>query len=174
MIVLETKRLALRRFEPSDDKAIACVFGDPEVMRFGDGAQSEEWIRAWLRSCIEDYYEQRGYGPWAVIEKPTQILIGYCGLFYFPDVNGQPEIEVGYRLARASWGQGYATEAVLAVRDLAFSSLGLTRLIAMVDPNNAASIRVAEKAGMKYEQDAWLEGYTHSDHVYSITRSDGG
>jgi hypothetical protein len=76
------------------------VFVDPEVMRYGNGVQSGEWIRVRLRSCIEDYYEERGYGPWAIIEKSTRTLIGYCGLFYFPNVDGQSEIEVGYRLVR--------------------------------------------------------------------------
>jgi RimJ/RimL family protein N-acetyltransferase len=90
-------------------------------------------------------------------------------LFYFPDVNGQSEIEVGYRLARESWGRGYATEAVRGVCEYAFRSLGLTRLIAMIDPANVDSIRVAQKAGMAYEQDIMFEGYTHPDHVYAIT-----
>jgi len=174
MIILETKRLILRRFAYSDENAITAVFGDLEVMRFGDGVQSGEWMREWLRSCIEDYYDKRGYGPWAVIEKFTQRLIGYCGLFYFPDVNGQLEIEVGYRLARDSWSQGYATEAVQAVRDFAFTSLGMIRLIASIDPENVASLRVAEKAGMEYEADVMLEGDTFPDRVYSITKVDYG
>lgn len=174
MSVLQTKRLTLRHFEQTDDQALACVFADPEVMRFGDGVKSNEWIQDWLSRCIHDHYHKRGWGPFAVIENSSGDLIGYCGLFYFPDINGEPEIELGYRLARKAWGQGYATEAVRAVRDFAFSSLGLTRLIAMIDPGNAASIRVAEKAGMKYEQDVMLDGYTHPDRVYSITRDDGG
>ena len=169
MIVLQTKRLTLRHFQRTDDRAIACVFADPEVMRFGDGVKSHEWIQDWLDGCAYDY-QKRGWGPFAVIENASGNLIGYCGLLCIPDMNGQPEIEIGYRLARASWGQGYTTEAVLAVRDFAFSSLGLTRLVAMIDPDNIASIRVAEKAGMKYEQDVIFEGYTHPDRVYSISR----
>ena len=74
-------------------------------------------------------------------------------MFYFPDVNGRAEIEIGYRLARAHWGQGYATEAVTAVRDYAFAALEMPRLIALIDPANTTSIRVAEKAGMRYEAD---------------------
>jgi ribosomal-protein-alanine N-acetyltransferase len=96
-------------------------------------------------------------------------VIGYCGLFFFPDVGGQPEIEIGYRFARSAWGQGYATEAALAVRDYAFTTLGIKRLIAMVDPSNVASIRVVEKTGMHYEKDVMFEGYSHPDHVYVIT-----
>ena len=173
MIVLQTERLTLRHFKRTDGKELACVFADPEVMRFGDGTKSDEWIQDWLESCILDY-QKRGWGPFAVIENASGTLIGYCGLFHIPDVNGRPEIEIGYRLARESWGRGYATEAVLAVRDLAFDSLGLTRLVAMIDPDNTASIRVAEKAGLRYEQDVIFEGYTHPDRVYAISRVDVG
>lgn len=145
------------------------VFGDAEVMRFGDGAQTREWVDAWLRTCLERYYQTWGFGPYAVVEKHSQGVIGYCGLFYFPDVNGQPEVEIGYRLARSAWGRGFATEAALAVRDYAFQTLGMKRLIALIDPSNLASVRVAEKIGMHYETDVMFEGYTHPDRVYRLT-----
>ena len=146
------------------------VFGDPEVMRFGDGVQTREWVQAWLRACLERYYQTWGFGPYAVVKKQDQNVIGYCGLFFFPDINGQPEVEIGYRLARSAWGQGYATEAAGAVRDYAFHVLGIKRLIAIIDPSNVASIRVAQKIGMHYEQEVMLEGYTHPDHVYAMIR----
>lgn len=147
------------------------VFGDPEVMRFGDGVQSREWVEAWLRTCLERYYQTWGFGPYAVVTKQNQSVIGYCGLFFFPDVNGQPEVEIGYRFRRSAWGHGYATEAVRAVRDYAFYTLGMKRLIAIIDPSNIASIRVATKIGMHYENEVMFEGYTHPDRVYVITRS---
>jgi RimJ/RimL family protein N-acetyltransferase len=143
------------------------VFGDAEVMRFGDGVQTKGWVQEWLRSCIESY-RTRGFGPYAVVEEHSGNLIGYCGLFHFPDVNGQPEIEIGYRLARSAWGKGYAIEATRAVRDHAFRSLNIRRLIAIIDPSNVASIRVAEKIGMHYEADVMFEGYDYPDHVYLI------
>lgn len=143
------------------------VFGDAEVMRFGDGVQTREWVEAWLRTCLENY-QRRGFGPYAVVEQSTGDVIGYCGLFYFPDMHGQPEIELGYRLRRAAWGQGYATEAARLVRDYAFHTLHIKRLIALIDPDNVPSIRVAEKIGMHYESEVMLEGYDHPDHVYVI------
>ncbi|MCA9865618.1 MAG: GNAT family N-acetyltransferase [Anaerolineales bacterium] len=164
---METERLTLRRFAPADHDPLTRVFGDADVMRFGDGPQTPEWVGGWLRRTLESY-EQRGYGPWAVVEKSGGAVIGYCGLFFFPHVNGRPEVEIGYRLARAWWGRGYATEAVLAARDYAFDTLGLSRLIALIDPANAASIRVARKAGMHYETDVMMPGYTYPDHLYSI------
>lgn len=167
MIVTETTRLILRHFHSLDAEALQQVFGDAEVMRFGPGVQTRQWIDAWLQHCLT-HYQTWGFGPWAVVRKDSPETIGYCGLFYFTDVAGQPEVEVGYRLARAFWGQGYATEAVIAVRDYAFNVLGLPRLIAMIDPQNVTSIRVAEKAGLRYEKDVMFEGYTHPDGVYAI------
>ena len=145
------------------------VFGDPEVMRFGDGIQTREWVDAWLHTCFEHYYKTWGFGRYAVVENQSQAVIGYCGLFFFPDINGEPEVEIGYRLARSAWGQGLATEAAAAVRDFAFNTLSMKRLIALIDPSNTASVRVAEKIGMRHEAEVMLEGYTHPDHVYIIT-----
>jgi RimJ/RimL family protein N-acetyltransferase len=174
MIVVETERLILRHFHLFDGEAMDHVFGDVEVMRFGAGVQTKQWVGEWLRSCLEDYYQKLGFGPWAVVKKDSRAVIGYSGLFYFPDIAGRPEIEIGYRLARRFWGQGYATEAVTAVRDYGFGTLCLPRLIALIDPQNVASIRVAEKAGMRCEGEVMLEGYSHPDHVYSVVNPVGG
>jgi ribosomal-protein-alanine N-acetyltransferase len=171
MIVVETERLILRHFHIFDVEAMNRVFGDAEVMRFGPGVQTTLWVQDWLRGCLENYYQKWGFGKWAVVEKSKRETIGYCGLSYLPDLLGQPEIDIGYRLVRSVWGRGYATEAVLAVRDYSFNVPCLPRLIAMIDPQNVASIRVAEKAGMRYETEVMFEGYTHPDHVYSISNS---
>lgn len=170
MVIAETERLILRHFRIVDGDAMDCVFGDAQVMHYGRGVQTQEWVRAWLRGCLEDYHMKWGFGLWAVVEKSSQDVIGFCGLTRFPDVGGQPETEIGYRLARAHWGRGYATEAARAVRDYSFSTLNLRRLISIIHPQNVASIRVAEKTGLSYEKDVMLEGYTHPDRVYSITR----
>lgn len=168
MCVLETERLSLRHFHILDSEPMYRVFGDAEVMRFGDGVKTKQWVRGWLRTCLEYYYPTWGFGPYAVVKRQEKEVIGYCGLFFFPNVGGQPEFEIGYRLARTEWGRGYATEAARAVRDFAFETLGVKRLIAMIDPANTASIRVAEKLGMLYEKEVMFEGYTHPDHVYVI------
>lgn len=171
MFLLTTERLFLRYFHILDADAMFHVFGDPEVMRFGDGVQTKEWITAWINTCLERYHHTWGFGPYAVVEKHNRDVIGYCGLFFFPDVNGKPEVEIGYRLKRSAWGQGYATESAIAVRDYAFNTLGMQRLIAIIDPANIASIHVAEKVGMIYEQDVMFEGYSNPDRVYVITRA---
>jgi [ribosomal protein S5]-alanine N-acetyltransferase len=165
---LATERLILRHFQITDREPMYQIFCDAEVMRFSDGIKTKEWVDAWLHSCLARYHTW-DYGPYAVVEQCSQDVIGYCGLFFFEDVDGRPEIEIGYRFLHSTWGQGYATEAALAVRDYAFATLGIKRLIALIDPSNVASIRVAEKIGMQYEKDVMLNGYTHPDHVYVIT-----
>lgn len=167
MIIAASDRLQLRHLVESDLDAMHAVFGDPDVMRFGPGVQTREWIAGWLARRIDEY-DRRGYGLWAVAVRGS--TIGYCGLTWFPDINGRTEIEIGYRLARASWGHGYATEAARLARDHAFDALGLRRVIALVDPGNVASIRVAVKLGMRHEADVMLAGYNHADRVYSIER----
>ena len=167
MIILETERLLLRQFHIFDMGDLERVFGDPEVMYFGPGIQTQSWIHGWLHGCLENY-QKLGFGPWAVVENAGRTVIGYAGLFHFPEIDGQPEIEIGYRLARRRWGQGFATEAAAAIRDYAFNVLCLPRLIALIDPQNTASIRVAEKVGMHYEKEVMLEGYTHPDYLYSM------
>jgi RimJ/RimL family protein N-acetyltransferase len=102
------------------------------------------------------------------VEKDGREVIGFCGLSRFSDVGGRPETELGYRLARASWGRGFATEAARAVRDYAFDTLGIPRLISIIDPRNAASIRVAGKTGMRYEKEVTFQG--HLVHIYAMER----
>lgn len=167
-VIVETERLVVRLFRLSDTHAMNRIFGDPAVMHFGNGVQPPEWVRNWIRRCLENYQQKSGIGPWAVIEKSSKEVIGYCGLFYFSNICGQPETEIGYRLASPYWGRGYATEAARAVRNYAFNVLHLSRLISIIDPLNVRSIRVAEKLGMCYEKDVMFENYTHPDHVYAI------
>jgi len=169
MYFIKTERLILREFGPLDAPALEVVFGDAEVMKYGPGVQTPEQIARWIDDCIQDYARYE-CGPWAVLEKSTHDLIGYCGLFHFADLGGQAEVELGYRLARASWGQGYATEAAAAARDYAFEALGLDRLVSLIDPENTASLRVAQKLGMRFEREIMLPGYSHPDQLYTIMK----
>jgi [ribosomal protein S5]-alanine N-acetyltransferase len=168
MVIAETDRLILRHFHIVDAEAMEHVFGDAQVMKYGQGVQTKEWVGNWLGGCLEDYYQKWGFGLWAVVEKSERGVIGFCGLSRFADVGGVPETEIGYRLARARWGRGFATEAACAVRDYGFGTLNLPRLISIIDPRNLASIRVAEKTGLRYEKDVIFQGF--SDRIYAIDR----
>lgn len=173
MRTLHTRRLLLREVDNGDQAALCRLFGDAEVMRFGDGPQGAAWVAAWVDAARRSYAE-RGYGPFAVVERGRGAVVGYCGLFFFAALNGRPEVELGYRLERAAWGRGLATEAAVAVRDYAFEALHLPRLVALIDPANAASLRVARKLGMAYEADVMLPGYDHPDHLYVTAPAAGG
>jgi RimJ/RimL family protein N-acetyltransferase len=168
MLIAETERLILRHFHILDAEAMDRVFGDAAVMEFSSGVQSPQWVRKWLRGCLEDYHQKWGFGLWAVVEKDHRETIGFCGLSCFSDVGGSPETEIGYRLARVHWGKGYATEAARAVRDYGFGTLCMARLISIIDERNIASIGVAEKIGMRFEKDVIFEGF--ADRVYAISR----
>lgn len=104
MIVTESDRLLLRQFSGEDHAPLMDIFGDAEVMRYGDGVRSAVWVTRWL---LEEQrrYRTLGYGRWAVVRKGSALL-GYCGLTSANDVCGSSEVAVGYRLARRHWGQG--------------------------------------------------------------------
>ncbi|MEM7563239.1 MAG: GNAT family N-acetyltransferase [Pseudomonadota bacterium] len=168
-VMIETKRLILRQFMLRDLEALKILLGDNEVMESSvDGPLDSAQIEAWLSEQFAGYKNGDGIEVLAVVNKSTTELIGYCGLFRFSDIDGANEIEVGYRLIRSAWGRGFATEAAIAIRDYAFSDLNLPRLIALIEPVNSRSIRVAEKLGMAYEKDVMLEDYDYPDHLYSI------
>ena len=171
MIIAETERLRLRHFRTADAEAMVRVLGDADVMRFGSGVRSPGDVRRWIVREVTDRYPAWGFGKWAVVERASDEVIGYCGLAAFNDRCLPGETEIGYRLAKSHWGNGYATEATRAVRDYAFAILELPRLIAVIDPENTASLRVAEKLGMSYVRDVMMEGWSHPDHVYAIDRA---
>jgi len=166
--MLETRRLKLRQLLISDHESLDALFGDADVMEFSDMPLNSDEAGAWLRSQIDGYEKNNGIEISAVVKKSTSEFIGYCGLTLFPDIDGIAEIEIGYRLIRKFRGDGFATEAASAVRDYAFSELKLTRLVALIEPSNRRSIRVAEKIGMTYEKDVMLKHYDHPDHLYSL------
>ena len=92
------------------------------------------------------HQRRHGFGKWATVERATGDLIGYCGIEVYE--NG-PDVELGFSFARSAWGRGYATEAARAWLEHGFTALGFTRVLALVQPANVASIRVLEKIGMK-------------------------
>lgn len=148
-----TERLVLRPFEADDLDAVVACLSDPEVMRFSlEGPCDRERCIEFIGWCRRRY-EEPGYGLMAVTIKEKGTVIGYCGLDDH-EIDGVSEVEVGYRLNRVYWGQGFATEAARAIRDFAFADLGRQRLISIIEAANVASIRVAEKNGMQYEKDS--------------------
>jgi RimJ/RimL family protein N-acetyltransferase len=145
---LVTERLELRPFAPADLDDLLVVFGDPDVMRFvGSGRRPLDRERlAESQGRVVEHWREHGFGPLAVVERATGRLVGEAGLQV---LEGGPEVEVTYTLARAVWGRGYATEAARAVLAWGFAGLGLGRIVAVSYPQNAASLRVIAKLGMR-------------------------
>ncbi len=141
MVTAEAERLFVR-FHAARLDAMAEVFGDLEVMRFGPARSRETGSRDGCVGVRRITYHKWAGGLWAVVHKSDGRVIGFCRLTRFDDVDGRPEIEIGYRLARAFWGCGLATEAAGAARDYAFCVLVLPRLVSIIDPLNVASVRV--------------------------------
>jgi len=167
MTVLETKRLRLRVFCRDDLDAFAALEADPEVMKFyTSGPRTREHASRGVDWFI-DLQERHGHSLWAIEGLVGGQFLGYCGLVP-QKINDKSEIEIGYKLARAFWGQGLATEASLSVRDWGFANLDLKRFISIIDPLNSASVRVAEKIGMLYEASVDYDGKTC--HVYTVSQ----
>ncbi len=153
-MILETERLALRRFIAADLDALFAFYGDPEVIRYiPDAPRSYEETRNELEWFLHGHPRFPQLGLWATIHKETGQFIGRCGLLPWT-IDGQDEVEVAFALARAHWGQGLASEVAGALIEYGFNHLGLSRLICLIEPENQASIRVATKIGMAFERSA--------------------
>jgi putative AdoMet-dependent methyltransferase len=148
--ILEIGGFTMRPIHPSDLKALAAIWTDPEVTRFLPSREvpiKREGVEKSLTSFIEHW--KRGYGIWAIVENASSQMIGYCGLRYLDELS---EVEVLYGLRKAYWGRGIATQAAKAAVSYGLNVAKLHRIIAMALPDNLASIRVIEKAGLQYEK----------------------
>jgi [ribosomal protein S5]-alanine N-acetyltransferase len=121
-----------------------------------------------IEAFIEEY-DTIGYGFYATLYKPENRFIGRCGLLT-QWIEGKKEMEVAYGLAPADWGRGLATEAAQAVKAYAFANFDVPRLISLVDPQNIASQRVAEKNGMTYKKTILFDG--HLCRLYVVRREE--
>ncbi|HEY0320755.1 MAG TPA: GNAT family N-acetyltransferase [Pyrinomonadaceae bacterium] len=161
--MIETERLVLRQFTPDDLDELVQLRADPLVMRY-IGDQSREKVEQRLRYYIS-HYESHGLGMWAVIDKSTGAMVGWCGLIFLDET---PEVEVGYGVARDYWGRGLMTEAARASLRYGFERAGLERIVAVAMPENVASRRIMEKLGMHYEKN--VHHYGHDLVYYAIER----
>jgi RimJ/RimL family protein N-acetyltransferase len=147
-IQLETERLLLRMWREDDFEAYAEICADPEVMRYLGGKPLNR-MDAWRNmAAMIGHWHLRGYGHWGVEEKASGKFIGRIG---FMNPEGWPGFELGWTLARAAQGKGYATEGARRALDYAFTEMEREHVISLINPLNAASIRVAERLGEKVE-----------------------
>ena len=149
-IYLETPRLLLRRFTLDDVDNLVLLDSDPEVMRYlGGGAPTPREVieRETLPRFLSYYASGDRYGVWAAIEKTSGTFLGR--FIFRPHHDTDPdEFDLGFRLRRSAWGQGYGTEGSLALIRKGFTELGVRRVTASALIGNVASRRVLEKAGL--------------------------
>lgn len=144
----------LRGWQETDFETHAAMTADADVMRYLGGVldRAQSWRQLALHT---GHWALRGYGNWAVEHEADGVLLGRCGLW---NPEGWPGLEVGWKLARHAWGQGYATEAAGAAMSWAWTVLDAERLISIIHPDNAPSIRVAERLGLRPVRDDVVNG----------------
>lgn len=152
-VELETDRLLLREFHTSDAESFFSLNADPVVMKYtGDVAfKSVEDAVKFVKNYNQ--YRDHGYGRWTVLIKSSMEFAGWCGLKYH---EGEP-VDLGYRFCQKHWNKGFATESARACLDYGFNTLDINKIMARIDPANAASIKVAQKLGMAYWKTAPCE-----------------
>ncbi len=186
-IFLATNRLILRQLTEADADHLFRLDSDPDVTRYTDPTLvygqpqpkleiiQDKILPKWLA------YYQTSYGIWAAIEKSTQAFIGWVCLRPAQDYRfaaeaglGDRELELGYRLQKLAWGQGYATEASQALISKGFADPAIDRIVATALAANKASIRVMEKVGLQFEA-TWIYPPTDQAAVrYALSRDGFG
>ena len=151
MTVLETERLTLREITTADAEFLLRLLNEPSfIQNIGDKnvrtiADASHYA---LNGPIASY-KQHGFGLYLVALKQTGEPIGICGLVRRESL---PAADIGYAFLPAYWRKGYALEATTATKQHAFAVLGHRQLLAIVNPENASSIRVLEKLGLKFKR----------------------
>ena len=180
-IFLETERLILRQFTENDTDNLFELNSDPEVVRFTPDSQTERSvIQTEMLPKIFAYYEKYdGYGVWAAIEKSSQEFIGWFlfraveyASYFAPALANKSDIELGYRLRKASWGKGYATEGSKALISKGFEDLGTQRIVSVALSANVASIRVMQKVGLKLEKRFIYESIGQEVVIYVLGKDE--
>ena len=159
MRIIETERLILRKFTLADAAAAFEMNSDPEVLKYipSEPCKSIEETRELLeRTTLKDY-EIHGYGRHAIELKSSGKLIGFTGLKLEQDIDG---VDLGYRLNRKYWGNGYGYEAAAPFIDVAFKEMKLPILYGSAMKENQASIKILQKLGMTYRRQELFMGET--------------
>jgi RimJ/RimL family protein N-acetyltransferase len=177
-ITYETARLRARTWTDADRAPFAALNADPDVMRYFPApiarAASDASIDAWQAQLVE-----RGWSNWAIEERASGTFIGFVGLSVPKRVLPcSPCVEIGWRLARAHWHRGYATEAALGALRVGFEQIGLDEIVSFTALGNRPSRAVMERLGMRdadenFEHPGVPEGHPLRMHcLYKLSRAD--
>ncbi|MFN5416807.1 MAG: GNAT family N-acetyltransferase [Flavobacteriia bacterium] len=167
MKTLQTQRLYLREFTIEDATHFYDLNLDPEVIKHtGDEAfKSIAEAKIFLENY--DHYQKYRFGRWAVIDKSNEEFLGWCGLKYSPE---KDEVDLGFRFFQKYWNKGFASEAAQACLNYGFNELNLLQIVGRAMKENAASIRVLEKVGMKFLADFDFDG--NEGVIYKIEKDE--
>jgi RimJ/RimL family protein N-acetyltransferase len=149
--VLETERLNLRQIAAGDAEFILELLNEPSFLRnIGDkGVRTVDDARQYIADGPVESYERLGFGLWLVELKDSKVPIGICGLV---KRDALTDVDIGYAFLPRFWSMGYAYESASAVKSYAMNVLGLKRLLAITSQENAGSIKVLEKIGLKFDR----------------------
>lgn len=163
----QTERLRLREFRPADLDDLFRLDGDPRVMRYiGDGGVgTRKTAGEALNRAARLYRNYPGLGVWPAEARASGRFVGWFCLKYIPKT---VDVEVGYRLLPEAWGRGFATEGATALVEYGFSEIGLYRIVGVTHPDNAASQRVLQKAGLR--DAGWGRYYDRDVRVFVAVR----
>ncbi len=151
MTILETQRLVVRKISTDDAEFILELLNQPSFLRFiGDkGVRNIADAIQYIQNGPLASYERFGFGQYLVELKESSLPIGMCGLLKRESL---PDVDIGFAFLPSFWSQGYAFETAAAVMDYGRSTLGLRRIVAITSPDNAASARLLEKIGLRFER----------------------
>ena len=164
--IVETNRLILREFNINDAENFYRLNLNPNVIQYtGNSAFKNIEEAQFFLENYKDYLEN-GFGRWAVIEKSTQLFLGWCGLKYDTFSN---ETDIGFRFFEEYWNNGFASESAKACLDYGFEKINLKTIIGRAMAENIASIKVLEKIGLQFEKEFDFNG--NKGVIYKIEKS---
>lgn len=165
--MIETARLRLREFTGTDTEFVIALLNDPDwIKNIGDKhVRTTEDARTYLENGPMTSYRNNGFGLYAVEVKHDQLVIGTCGLIKRP---GLDDVDIGFAFLPEYRALGYALEATAAVLEWAEKVRNLSRVLAIVLPENRRSVHLLEKLGMNYEKEIVLPGDPTPLSLYSI------
>ena len=153
MVILNTERLQLRRFELEDLAHLYALYRDPEIRKYyPDGTRTLAETKEEIDWFLHGHPRHPELGLWATIERSSGEFLGRCGLLPW-HIQGRDEVELAFMIKKERWREGFATEAAQGIIKHAQEVLALRRLVCLVTPGNTASAAVAAKLGMVFERE---------------------
>jgi [ribosomal protein S5]-alanine N-acetyltransferase len=151
--IIQTKRIGLRAWLEEDVEPFSRINADPEVMKFFPGPLSKVETERFV-SAIENHFNEKGFGLYAVDELASCDFIGFIGLNTATfESDFTPCVEVGWRLSPEYWGKGFATEGALACLKKGFQEFSLEEIVSFTSAINNRSVAVMKRIGLKYRMD---------------------